>query len=69
MQFENSVGFSSAPKPCIYSVLIKRDILISEVDIVHASWPMHGVLINGGVLNSGVVYIYTILYVAGTDTL
>ena len=72
IQFENSVGFPSAPKPCIFSVLIKRDVLMSEVvlyNIVHVSWPMNGVLINGGVRNSGVVYVCTLLYVAGTDTL
>ena len=40
-------------------------------NIVHVSWPTHGVLINGDVLNSGGVYIKfcTLLYVAGTDTL
>ena len=56
IQFENSVGFSTAPKPCICSVLIKRDVLMSEVvlyNIVHISWPIHGALTNGGVLNSG----------------
>ena len=40
---------------------------MSEVilyNIVHVSWPMHGVLTNGGVLNSGGVYICILLYVA-----
>ena len=44
-------------------------VLHNNINIVHVSWPMHGVLINGSVLNSGVVHSCIHLYVTETNTL